>query len=31
MSNNAFERSVRQCGPRLAAAEALYPAAQLGR
>ena len=30
-SNNAFERSVGQCGPRLAAAEPLWPAAQLGR
>lgn len=30
-SNNAFERSVGKCGPRLAAAGALRPAAQLGR
>jgi hypothetical protein len=31
LSNNAFERSVGQRGPRLTAAEALCPAAQLGR
>jgi len=29
--NNKFERSVVQCGPRLAAAEALCPAAQPDR
>ena len=29
--NNAFERSVGQWGPRLAAASAWGPAAQLGR
>ena len=29
--NNAFERSVKQRGPRLAAAEASCPAAQLNR
>jgi hypothetical protein len=28
--NNAFERSVDYGGPRLPAAEALWPAAQLG-
>jgi len=30
-SNNAFERAVGQCGPRLPAAETPCPAAQLGR
>jgi hypothetical protein len=30
-SNNAFERAVGCCGPRLAAAEPSWPAAQLGR
>jgi len=30
-SNNAFERAVERCGPRLAAAEPSWPAAQLGR
>ena len=29
--NNAFERSVRRRGPRLAAARSSWPAAQLGR
>ena len=29
--NTAFERAVGHCGPRLAAAETLCPAAQLGR
>ena len=31
LSNNAFERTVVHCGPRLTAAEASCPAAQLGR
>jgi len=31
MSNNAFERPARQCGPRLTAAGASWPAAQLNR
>ena len=31
MPNNAFERAVRDSGPRLAAAEPSWPAAQLGR
>jgi hypothetical protein len=31
MANNAFERAVGHRGPRLAAAEATWPAAQLGR
>jgi hypothetical protein len=31
MSNNAFERTVRHGGPRLSAAQAMWPAAQLGR
>lgn len=30
-SNNAFERTVGHRGPRLSAAEPLWPAAQLGR
>jgi hypothetical protein len=30
-ANNAFERAVGQRGPRLAAAEPSWPAAQLGR
>jgi hypothetical protein len=30
-SNNALERTVKHHGPRLAAASALRPAAQLGR
>ena len=30
-SNNAFERTVERRGPRLAAARAVWPAAQLGR
>jgi hypothetical protein len=30
-SNNAFERAVGRCGPRLAAARSSWPAAQLGR
>jgi hypothetical protein len=30
-SNNAFERTVGHRGPRLAAAQATWPAAQLGR
>jgi len=30
-SNNAFERSVGHCGPRLAAAKRWWPAAQLNR
>jgi hypothetical protein len=30
-SNNAFERTVRRRGPRLAAAQRWWPAAQLGR
>jgi hypothetical protein len=29
--NNALEQSVNHCGPRLAAARSLWPAAQLGR
>jgi hypothetical protein len=29
--NNAFERTVRQRGPRLAAAQPSWPAAQLNR
>ena len=29
--NIAFERTVNQCGPRLAAARSSWPAAQLGR
>jgi hypothetical protein len=31
LSNNALERTVRHGGPRLAAARASWPAAQLGR
>ena len=31
LSNNAFERSAGPPGPRLAAASALWSAAQLGR
>ena len=31
LSNNAFERTVRHRGPRLAAAQSSWPAAQLGR
>jgi hypothetical protein len=31
LSNNALERTVRHGGPRLAAASASWPAAQLGR
>jgi hypothetical protein len=31
LANNAFERAVGQRGPRPSAAEALWPAAQLGR
>ena len=31
MPNNALERAVGQGGPRLSAARALCPAAQLGR
>ncbi len=31
ISNNAFERAVGQCGPRLSAARRSWPAAQLGR
>jgi len=31
MPNNAFELSEMRGGPRLAAAELLWPAAQLGR
>jgi hypothetical protein len=31
LPNNAFERTVRHGGPRLAAARSLWPAAQLGR
>jgi len=31
MANNAFERSLNQCGPRLFAAKASCPAAQLNR
>jgi hypothetical protein len=31
LSNNAFERTVEQRGPRLAAAQRLWSAAQLGR
>ena len=31
MSNNAFERTVVHCGPRLAAARRSWSAAQLGR
>jgi hypothetical protein len=31
MSNNAFERTVEHRGPRLAAAQRWWPAAQLGR
>jgi hypothetical protein len=30
-ANNAFERTVKQRGPRLAAARSSWPAAQLGR
>jgi hypothetical protein len=30
-SNNAFERTMKHRGPRLAAARSLRPAAQLGR
>jgi hypothetical protein len=30
-SNNAFEQTVRYRGPRLAAAQQRWPAAQLGR
>jgi hypothetical protein len=30
-ANNAFERTVGHRGPRLAAASASWPAAQLGR
>jgi hypothetical protein len=29
--NNAFERTVKHRGPRLAAAQRWWPAAQLGR
>jgi hypothetical protein len=31
LSNNAFERTVKHRGPRLAAARRLWSAAQLGR
>jgi len=31
MASNPFELSVVQCGPRLPAAEASWPAAQLNR
>jgi hypothetical protein len=31
LANNALERTVRHSGPRLAAASASWPAAQLGR
>ena len=31
LPNNALERTVRHRGPRLAAASAMWPAAQLGR
>jgi hypothetical protein len=31
LSNNAFERTVGHRGPRLAAAQRWWPAAQLGR
>jgi hypothetical protein len=31
LSNNALERAVMQRGPRLAAAQPSWPAAQLGR
>lgn len=31
LANTAFERSVGVGGPRLAAARAMWPAAQLGR
>jgi hypothetical protein len=31
MPNNAFDRTVKHRGPRLAAARSSWPAAQLGR